>query len=159
MGSVPTSDGTITVEVPDGPGWQVETIVGAVQGATRTTFVKCKRGPPEFFFLMAKDYSVPATEVLPAEKLLREVYPRNYSKMFQQVKIDFMGPKTIGGREWWEAGFQFLHAKLGPIAKLERVTCSGEHVLIVSGEGAQNDVRARFAELTRWMDGARFALL
>lgn len=157
---VTTSDGLITVTPPEGPGWEVEARALDMPGEGHAAHVKCRRAVAgEFFFLVAKDYTVPAEQVLPPERLLREVYPRDYARMFDQVKVDVIQPRVLGGHEWWEAGFQLVHARLGPIVKLERVTCAGEHVLTVSGEGAPDAMRAHFATLTAWLDGTRFASL
>jgi hypothetical protein len=152
-----TDDGLITVEPP--AGWLFEQVVGARQGNDSVTFVKAKRPPPEFFFLMAKDYTVNPVHAATPEQLVREIYPALYTKTFARVRIDVVTKKVIDGREWWEAGYQFVHTRLGAIAKLERVTCVGEHVLLVSGEGAQEDVRTHYGTLSQWMDGARFGSL
>jgi hypothetical protein len=152
-----TSDGLITIEPP--AGWAVEQVVGARAGNDSVTFVKAKRPPPEFFFLLAKDYTVNPAHIATPEQLLSQIYPALYAKTFEKVKVDAITKRIVGGREWWEAGYQFLHSRLGAIAKLERVTCVADHVLLVSGEGAQSDVRNQLAALSAWMDGARFATL
>lgn len=158
--TVTTADGLITVTPPEGPEWEVVTQTADVPGGGRGSLVKCRRtAPGEFLFFMAKDYTVPPEQVLPPERLIREVFPRDYARMFEQVKVDVVQPRVTGGREWWEAGFQFFHARMGHVVKFERVTCEGQHVLLVSGEGAPDIVRAHFAALGAWMDGARFATL
>lgn len=153
-----TNDGLITVDAPDEPGWIVEATAGAVQANTSTTFIRCKRTVPgEFLFLMAKDYTVAPEHVVTPEQLLRQIYPGSYARVFQEVKIDVVRTMVVGGRTWWEAGYRFLHSKLGPIAKLERVTCIDDHVLLVSGEGKQPDVRTNLQKIASWMDTAVFA--
>ncbi|MGE5182894.1 MAG: hypothetical protein ACM31C_12560, partial [Acidobacteriota bacterium] len=115
-----TSDGLITVNAPHEEGWAVETVAGVVQAATSTTLVKCKRTVPgEFLFLMAKDYTVPAENVVTAEQLLRELYPASYAKLFASVKLDALRDKQVHGCTWWEASYSFVHAKLGAITKIE----------------------------------------
>jgi hypothetical protein len=152
-----TSDGLITVNAPHEEGWSVETVAGVVQAGTSTTFVKCKRTVAgEFLFLMAKDYTVPADNVVTAEQLLRELYPASYAKVFAEVKLDALREKHVHGRAWWEASYSFVHTKLGAITKIERVTCVGEHVLLVSGEGAPAVVTKHFGMLANWLDTAEF---
>ncbi len=155
-----TSDGLITVNAPHEEGWAVETVAGVVQAGTSTTLVKCKRTVPgEFLFLMAKDYTVPAANVVSAEQLLRELYPASYAKLFTSVKIDGIREKQVNGHAWWEANYSFVHAKMGAITKIERVTCVGTHVLLVSGEGAAADVVKHFGMVANWLDTAEFATL
>ena len=153
-----TSDGLITVNAPHEQGWSTEILAGVVQGETRTTVVKCKRTVPgELFFLLAKDYTVAPAHVATPEQLLREIYPASYAKLFEQVKVDRVEEKIVAGHTWWEASYQFMHAKLGAITKLERVACVGDHVLLVSGEGAEADVRTHFRMLANWTDTTAFA--
>lgn len=157
---VTTSDGLISVTPPAGPEWEVEARALDMPGEGHASLIKCRRAVAgEFFFMVAKDYTVPPEQVLPPERLLREVYASDYARMFDQVKVDVIQPRVVDGREWWEAGFQLVHARLGSIVKLERVTCAGEHVLVVSGEGAPDAMRAHFATLSAWLDGTRFASL
>jgi hypothetical protein len=155
-----TTDGLITVNAPEPPDWSLESIAGASQAETRTTMIKCKRATPgPLFFLLAKDYTVSPQHVVTADALLREVYPRSYAKLFETVTLEALHEKTVQGRSWWEANYQLVHAKLGAITKIERATCVADHVLLVSGEGQQDEVARQLGMLASWMDTASFATL
>jgi len=151
-----TSDGLVTVDAPDGDDWRLDDMTTTVEGNTISGF-KCKRTTAGvLFFMIAKDYTVPLEHASDPETLLRNVYPQLYAKMFTEVKIDMVRDFEFGGHEWWEAGYQFKHASMGLIAKLERVTVVRDHVLLTSVEGRQSDVRANVAVAKAWMDRAVF---
>ena len=77
-----TSDGLVTVVIPDGTGWAVDAQT-ADTGGHHVSAIKCRRTEPgEFFFAMAKDYTVDLDDLFAPEALLREVYPVFYAKTF-----------------------------------------------------------------------------
>jgi hypothetical protein len=152
--------GLVAAAAPEGPGWRVEEVCGAAQGPTVATLVKAKRDVSgEFFFMLAKDYAVAPAAVRPAADLVRTVYAENYARMFQEVRYDFVQTTTVAGVEWVEAAMQMRHATMGSIAKIERVACAGTHVLILSAEGGQNEVRAHWPATQRWLADSRFRSL
>lgn len=155
-----TNDKLVSAPVPDEPGWSVEEVCGAAAGPTVTTVLKCKRTVPgEFLFFLAKEYSVPPPDVRDAETLVRSIFAGSYQKMFTQVKYDHVGPVQAGGATWVEAAMQMLHPKLGALAKLERVCCVGNHVLVVSVEGLQPVLQRHWPAASAWLAGAAFARL
>jgi hypothetical protein len=122
--------------------------------------VKAKRDVPgELFFMIAKDYSVDPAAVRPAEDLVRNVFANNYARMFEEVRYDFVQTTTVDGVEWVEAAMQMRHAIMGLIAKIERVSCAGNHVLILSAEGSQDAVRANWPAAQQWLSASRFRAL
>lgn len=153
MGTSTTTDGRITVWTPDDPEWRIEVLT---QG--RAIAFKCKRTTPgELCFFLAKIYEVPPENIVPAEQLLREVYPQIYGKQFAQVTLvsagDFVGDDDA---QWWEAHYELVHAQAGAISKLERVRCVGNEIYLTSAEGHTASM-LRHAEAARaWMDHARF---
>lgn len=150
----------IAVPLPEPPDWSIDEQAGVTQGANTVTMVKIRRtAPGEFFFLLAKEYTVDPPSVLPPETLVREVFAGQYRKVFEAVRQDFIETRTVDGVTWVQSFLQMHHARLGLLAKVERVTCAGNHVLIVSAEGAQEDMRRLFSTATAWMDGVRFATL
>lgn len=156
-----TSDGWIAAPIPDEPGWSVEEIAGGVAGSTVTTMLKCKREVPgEFLFMLAKDYSFPPDQVYTPEALIRTVYRRTYESMFSQIRYDIIRTFKALGVTWAEASMQMMHPRLGPLAKLERVAVTGEHVLLVSAEGSQRDVTHHWGtSIAAWMEQTAFARL
>jgi len=154
-----TSDGLVTVLLPEGPGWAVDAQT-AEAGGHRVSAIKCRRtGAGEFFFAMAKDYTVGADDVCAPEELLAEVYPAFYAKVFASVTVIDVREVVVADRRWCEADYRFVHPRFGDIEKRERVTVVDEHVLLVSGEGDRAAMRAHADMLTAWLDGAVFATL
>jgi hypothetical protein len=155
-----TDDGLITVNAPEPPAWSLESVAGAAQGDSRVTMIKCKRTlPGPLFFLLAKDYTVSRQHMVTPDVLLREVYPRSYAKLFTSVTLGAVREKLVHDRAWWEATYTLVHAKLGTITKLERVTCVAEHVLLVSGEGLEDELPRQLGITANWMDTTSFATL
>jgi head-tail adaptor len=154
-----TSDGLVTVEIPAQAGWAVDATAVDADGA-HVSAIKCKRTEAgEFFFAIAKDYTVAPASVCEPEELVSEIYPVLYAKMFASVTLVAVREMVIAGRVWCEADYRFVHPRLGDIDKRERVTVLDEHVLLVSGEGNPDAMRAHGAMLAAWLDGARFATL
>jgi hypothetical protein len=153
-----TSDALVRVRDPEGPGWRTH-LIEANGALMRASEIKCTRTDPgEFFFLIAKDYTVPLDQIASAETLLRQVYPKTYLRMFSRVQLDWLGERVVGDKTWVEAGFQFMHPVRGHVVKVERVMVLGQHVLILSGEGNPADMNRHAATMSAWMERTTFGM-
>jgi hypothetical protein len=145
-----TADGL--VGVPDlGKLWDVEEKASIEAGGGVHTMSKA-RAQAGFFFMLAKDYTVPpsaaATTERLGEEILRSVYARNY----QDVVYRSSGLIAAGGRTWHESRLSFRHEKVGAIEKWERVHAIGPRVLLLSAEGEPEMFGALGAIAKTWMD-------
>lgn len=146
----------ITVKHPVlGSEWRLEVFHEPTNYKPVLGFKLKRLVPGEFLFMLAKDYMVPPEIAAPAEKLLGEVYPQSYAKMFS--KVENLPVREIGDG-WWEVDYRFTHVKMGVILKRERVKIVREHVLLVSAEGWPDAMQAHAATVARWMT-ATFAPL
>jgi ethanolamine ammonia-lyase small subunit len=158
-GTFSDSKGLITVPFASGTAWDCAEKSGSQAGA-EALLVRCRsKAPGEFFFMMAKDYTVPKEQVMAADKLATTVYKRDYEKFFKTVKYTKTGPVKQGRLQWYELAFQAEHAAKGPIHKVERVLVKGTHVLLLSAEGAPKDFAAHQVDTGRWLSKTAFATL
>lgn len=154
-----SSDGKVAAPRPSGDAWECEEkIAGAPE--PDTTLIKCRhRDRTRFFFMMAKDYSVPAAEVRPPEGIVREVLPATYGKLFESHTITRQEPVLYRGAAGIDLWIDAVHASIGPIRKRERVLTRGEHVFIISAEGMPEVFDGESAAIDAWFAGADFANL
>jgi hypothetical protein len=151
-----STDGLVAAPRPAGDVWE-----GLEQGSTQpgqeASLIKCRHTDRErFFFLMAKDYSVPADQVRTPDVLANEVYPTTYKTLFQSYEIKESKPVTVGTRTGHELRIEATHASMGPIRKRERVLTEGNHVFLLSAEGKPDVFDAESAAIEAWFTGARF---
>jgi hypothetical protein len=155
-----TEDSLIEFEPLDPASWLIEQVSGLANGPTRTTMVRCKcTDADQFFFMIAKDYTVGDADILTADMVLQQSIIPSYERMFEGVRVDFIQTTTIHDVIWHEAAIQMKHPTLGFLAKLERVHCIGNHVLILSLEGTQESVQKYFVIGNTWLGNIRFASL
>lgn len=162
------SEDTTLLQTPDawvaapwlqGPAWECRATQEPAKGQA-IAMVKCSsKGPDDFFFLVAKDYTVPASSTLSAESLATNVFARQYRQMFRDVQFTRSAAITHSGHPGWENAFDAVSESRGSIRKLERVLVSGNHVLILSAEGNPEDVSSHQAETALWFMDSRFANL
>ena len=68
---VQTDGGEVSVDHPDG-AWDCKPRQAAQGPQNQVWMIKCKStAPDDFFFMIAKVYTVPPDKVVPAEKLVR----------------------------------------------------------------------------------------
>lgn len=151
-----SSDGLVGAPRPSGDGWEcVEQT--ATDPGQEATLIKCRHTDrSRFFFLMAKDYSVPPEQVRPAEELATQVFPATYQKLFQSHQIRGSKPVDHAGVPAHELDIEAVHASMGPIRKRERVFIKGTHVFVISAEGKPEEFDAEAAAITAWFAGAAF---
>ena len=65
-------------------------------------------------------------------------------------------PTRLGPRKPWEL---ILHARLAPLAKIERLHCHHDHLLVLSAEASARDLRRYWPEVTSWFEQTRFRAL
>jgi hypothetical protein len=133
--TVTTKDGLITIPRLAEGAWEPKE-----QAASGASLIKLRSTVDgEFYFLMAKEYTVKAEDVASAEKLSKEIYKGSHEKFFKKVTYKRNEKVTWQGHEGWEAELDAVHEKMGDIHKVERVFVDGTHVFVVSGEGRPKD--------------------
>jgi hypothetical protein len=158
-GDYASPDGLITVAHPGAERWTCKDDHGSGSGAT-VTLVKCiSTAPDAFLFMMAKDYTVSPSSVLPAKDLVETEYKAHYAGLYQSVTYTAGGPASIGDHEGWEITLDAVHGAVGEIHKVERVVVEGTHVILLSAEGHPADIEANGEAIERWMAETRFATL
>jgi hypothetical protein len=151
-----SSDGLVAAPRPPGDGWE------CVENASRApgqeaTLIKCRRTDrARFFFLMAKDYAVPADQVRSPEVLSTRVFPATYRSLFTSHEIRESNHVEHAGRDAHEILMDAEHAGMGKIRKRERVITHGNHVFVLSAEGKPEVFDAESAAISAWFSGARF---
>lgn len=152
-----SADGLVAAPRPDGAGWECVEQSAAPQPGQEATLIKCRHTDRDrFFFLMAKDYAVPADQVKPPDVLANEVFPATYQKLFQRFEVKQTTPVTVGTRTGHELQIEATHASMGEIRKRERVLTEGTHVFVVSAEGKPEVFDAEAAAIEAWFAGVRF---
>jgi hypothetical protein len=153
------SDGSIRAPKPSGDGWNCREQTASQDGST-ARLVKCSRtAEGEFFFMVAKKYSVPESEVMAPEALFDGPYRRSYEKLFESFTIESRGPVEQQGKRWYEVQIKAEHAAKGSITKTERVLTKGVDVYLLSAEGSPKDFARFAAEREAWMSKAEFTEL
>lgn len=151
-----SSDGLVAAPRPEGSAWECLEQVASEPGQ-EATLIKCRhvdRG--RFFFLMAKDYSVPASEVKTPDELANGVFPATYKKLFERHEVVESKAMMHAGFPAQEVRVEAVHASMGPIRKRERVMTAGNHVFILSAEGKPDVYDAEYPAIEAWFAGARF---
>lgn len=151
-----SSDGLVAAPRPGGSAWECLEQVASEPGQ-EATLIKCRhvdRG--RFFFLMAKDYSVPASEVKTPDELANAVFPATYKKLFERHEVVESKAMMHAGYPAQEVRVEAVHASMGPIRKRERVMTAGNHVFILSAEGKPDVYDAEYPAIEAWFAGARF---
>ncbi len=151
-----SQDGLVAAPRPPGDGWEcVEQVVN--EPGQEATLIKCRHTDrTRFFFLMAKDYVVPAEQVRSVEELSTAVFPATYQKLFQSHVITEARAATHAGAPAYDSWIEAVHASMGPIRKRERVITRGTHVFVISAEGMPAAYEAEGAAMEAWFSGARF---
>lgn len=157
---VVTSNGRISAARPPAARWECEERIGEAP-APETTLIRCRLNASEgrFFFMMVKDYVVPAAEIRSPEGIVEKVLPATYGKLYERHTIGRREPVVFAGAAGVDIWIEAEHAKVGPIRKRERILTAGEHVLIVSAEGMPGVFDAETATIDAWFDGVVFATL
>lgn len=110
----------------------------------------------ELLFLLAKRYEVPVAHAVPADELGQVVFRRTYERGFAQVDIVKTSWVDVGPARFFEIAWELVHAKAGPVRKIERIAVEGPFVHVISAEGTPNDLERHRDTVLRWLDGARF---
>ncbi|MCA9657773.1 MAG: hypothetical protein KC486_05475 [Myxococcales bacterium] len=156
---VVSSNGRIAAARPPAERWNCDERIGEAP-APETTLIKCRLSAPDrFFFMMVKDYVVPANEVRPPEGIVEKVLPVTYGKLYARHTIGRQEPVIFAGAAGVDVWIEAEHAKVGAVRKRERILTAGEHVLIVSAEGMPEVFDAETAAIDAWFDGVVFAAL
>ena len=151
-----SADGLVAAPRPVGDGWDCVEQTGGEPGQ-EATLIKCRHvDRARFFFVMAKDYAVPADQVRTAEELATRVFPTTYQKLFQSHEIREVGPVSHAGVPAYELHMDAVHASVGAIRKRERVLTRGNHVFVLSAEGLPDVFADESATIEAWFTGARF---
>lgn len=151
-----SADGLVAAPRPPGDGWECVEQTSSEPG-NEATLIKCRRTDRErFFFLMAKDYAVPADQVRSAEELATHVFPTTYQKLFQSHEVRESKAVDHAGKPAYELRIEAVHASMGPIRKHERVITQGNHVFVLSAEGKPEVFDGEAAAIAAWFSGARF---
>ena len=151
-----SSDGLVAALCPGGSAWECLEQIASETGQ-EATLIKCRhvdRG--RFFFLMAKDYSVPTEEIKTPDDLANRVFPGTYQKLFQSHEIVDSKALVHAGHPAQELRVEAVHASMGPIRKRERVITAGNHVFVLSAEGKPDVYDAEYPAIEAWFAGARF---
>ena len=151
-----SADGLVAAPRPSGDGWECVEQTASEPG-NEATLIKCRHTDSErFFFLMAKDYAVPADQVRSAEELAAHVFPTTYQKLFQSHEVRESKAVDHAGKPAYELRIEAVHASMGPIRKHERVITQGNHVFVLSAEGKPEVFDGEAAAIAAWFSGARF---
>lgn len=149
-------DGLISVPRPAGDGWECVEQVASEPGQ-EASLIKCRHTDrARFFFLMAKDYSVPADQIRSAEELATRVFPTTYEKLFASHEIRETRAVTHAGKPAHELQLDAVHASMGKIRKRERVITHDNRVFVLSAEGMPDVFDAEAAAIEAWFAGVRF---
>lgn len=147
----------VTVAKPSGEGWECVSQHGEDPKTGMTGEVtKCRRPQGEFFFLLAKSYAVRPEDAVPAERLVKELYPADYKKLFATVSSLTTKKEKLDGRDAWQLELDAEHASRGKIHKRERVATNGAQVMLVSAEGDPALFTKFGKEIDSWFKGAHF---
>jgi hypothetical protein len=149
-----TADQLVDVPKPSGTGWEC---LEQTAPDPKTTLAKCRHTDrAQFFFLIAKDYVVPADQKKTAEQLANEVFPATYAKLFASHTIDTTKSVEYAGRKGHELAVSAKHAQIGDIQKRELVFVEGDHVFVLSAEGKPDVFAANQAAIDAWFSTTRF---
>jgi hypothetical protein len=156
-----SEDGLVRVPKPRGEGWSCRADhVERPEMRFRATLVKCARRTPNGpVSLMAKDYEVPAEDVLSAEVLVMREYPKHYRKRYSRVRYTRSGPVEHQGHMGFEVAIELGREGGETTRVVERVVVEGTHVINVSVDVPAESFSTFESEVRRWFDGAEFSSL
>jgi len=160
-----TKDGRVTAAIPAGKGWKPRRLARSVPkrgvDVWQIRFSRTVKG--EFFYMQAKEYTVPADQIRSAKWLFENPYTRNYNKLFRSFKYTRSTPvkvkrfdKSVTGHE---VEITAEHARIGTIHKFERILLRGRHVYLVSAEGSPAAYKRYKAAALKFFDSVKFARL
>lgn len=152
-------DGSITVIRPGGPQWDCMDRQ-AKRGTQTVSMIRCRpTDRAQFFFMIAKVYTVPKKDVMDAKKLATVEFAGHYKKFFQSHKIVKSGPIEHQNHKGFEIHLEARHASRGDVKKVERVVVKDTSVVILSAEGAPGPFDKNEQVIKAWVDGAKFQIL
>lgn len=152
-------DGLVTVITPSTPGWECLEQMAAAGTPSGGTLMKCRRPRPELFLLVAKDYEVAPTAVLPADKVATQERPKHLQRLFVSHEITRQSKASHQGVAGTEIEFSAKHRGRGEIRGLERIFTRGTHVLQISAEGRRADFDRYQDAIKPWFDAVVFQVL
>jgi len=152
-------DGLVSVTTPATPGWECLEQMAAAGTPSGGTLMKCRRPRPELFLLVAKDYEVAPTAVLPPEKVATQERPKHLQRLFVSHEITRQSKAAHQGVAGTEIEFSARHRGRGEIRGLERIFTKGTHVLQISAEGRRADFDRHQAAIKPWFDAVVFQVL
>lgn len=154
-----TSSGWVSVPTLQPSEWTCLP-VEATQAGCRTEMIRCSLSRPgSILHLIAKDYRVPDSAVLSAQVLATQVYARQYSRIYTDIRVGSSAPVRWAGAHAWDTSFAATHKVHGTLSKVERVAVVGSHVLVLSAEGLSGDAVAHQDTIVTWFERARFSNL
>lgn len=152
-----SSNGQISAPKPAGDAWEC---LEQISEDPVAALIKCRqREPSRFFFMMAKEYSVPAAEVRSLDGIITEVLPVTYGNLFSSFKITRDEPTMVGSVPARDLWIEAEHPSKGSIRKRERMMVQGERVFVVSAEGLATVFDEFAPVIDAWFAGATFANL
>lgn len=152
-----SSNGQISAPRPAGDDWEC---VEQISEDPVAALIKCRqRERGRFFFMMAKEYQVPAAEVRSLDGIIGEVLPQTYAKLFTSYKITRDEPTMVGSVPARDLWIEAEHASMGSIRKRERMMIQGERVFVVSAEGLATLFDGFAPAIDAWFAGVTFTNL
>ncbi|MBI5477364.1 MAG: hypothetical protein HY906_00825 [Deltaproteobacteria bacterium] len=152
-------DGLVRVTTPATPGWECLEQLAAAGTPAGGTLMKCRRPRPELFLLVAKDYEVEPTAVLPAEKVAMQERPKHFQRLFASHEITRHGPTKHQGVAGHEIEFSAKLRGKGEVRGIERIFTKGTHVLQITAEGRRVDFERYQDTIMPWFDAVAFKVL
>ena len=152
-----SSNGQISAPRPAGDTWEC---IEQISEDPVAALIKCRqRERDRFFFMMAKEYEVPADEVRSLDGIISQVLPQTYGKIFSSYKITRDEPTMIGSVPARDLWIEAEHASMGSIRKRERMMVQGERVFVVSAEGLATLFDGFAPAIDAWFQGVTFTNL
>ena len=154
-----SKDGLVRVTTPAGTGWQCLEQLATAGTPAGGTLMKCRRPKPELFLLVAKDYEVEPTAVLPPQKVAMEERPKHFQRLFSTHEIVRNAPAKHQGADGHEIEFSARLRGRQEIRGLEQIYTKGNHVLQISAEGKRGDFDKYQGTIKPWFDATAFKVL
>lgn len=157
--TITSKGGLVTVSRPKGEGWKCKQKQTS-KGDQSVSLVFCRRADRKnFFFMLAKDYTVPPKQNTTAKRLATEIFPQNYSRFFLGHNILKSAPCSHQNTVGHETELTAHHPRRNEVKKVERVFTKGNHVIILSAEGIPSAYAQWKQTALDWFAGARFKSL
>lgn len=155
-----TDDGNISASIPPGDGWNCTDMHKELAPDNEAWLVKCKlQTPNTFFFMIAKDYTVPKDQITSSHTLVNEIYPKSYGSLFDKFTISNIADTSINGHQGHAYQLDATHKSKGAIRKSAQVVVVGNHTFILTAEGSPKDVEANKAVYENWKQSVQFKAL